>query len=125
MTWFLKFNKTNLPVYKEKIWLLADKQIKNDVIVDWRNLLGDESRMKILSKNGIEYYYPERIVQKVFRSSLSKDEIIDSYLAHKPNRFNGIQIPKTKFATEVVSELRADDLSDANNELFNFLRNLP
>lgn len=124
ITQFLNFNKTSLPVYKEKVWVIADKPT-GDIIREWEKLLGDKSKIKSLSKNGIEYYFPERIVQAIFNSDKSIDLIIKSYLAKDPNEFNGIKLTKTELAAKVASILTKKDISDKDNELFNFLRNLP
>lgn len=125
ITQFLEFNRTSLPVYKEKVWVIADKPTGDIIIRGWKKLLGDERKIKSLSKNGIEYYYPERIVQAIFSSNKSIDTIIKSYLVKDPNEFNGIKLTKTELAAKVASDLTEKDLSDEDNELFNFLRNLP
>ena len=104
--------------------MIADKPTGDIIIREWKKLLGDESKIKSLSKNGIEYYYPERIVQAIFGSNKSIDTIIKSYLVKDPNEFNGIKLTKTELATKVASDLTEKDLSDKDNELFNFLRNL-
>jgi len=125
ITQFLQFNKTFLSVYKENVWVVVDKPTRNVITRKWENLLGDKSRIEILSKNGIEYYYPKRIMQSIFKSNKSVNIIVKSYLRENPNKFNNIRLTKIELATKVALNLTKKDLSDNNNELFNFLRNLP
>lgn len=124
ITQFLRFNEKNLPVYRDNISVIVDKPAKDIVVREWEILLGDSSRICILSKNGIEYYYPERIMQGIFRTGDTIDNIVDGYLRNSPNGFNNTTIPKTELAKIVAAEVNEDDLKDLKNELFQFIGNL-
>lgn len=125
ITQFLKFNHTNLTVYKNNVFVIADKPTPDINIREWETLLGNASRINKLTKNGIEYYYPEHILHKVFQTNESKDIIIDEYLIKNPNSYNNITISKNSLAVKVSEIITYSDLSDPNNELFEFLNALP
>ncbi len=124
ITQFLKFNKNKLPVYKDKIFVLADKS-KDINTREWTKLLKSEKRVKILKKGAIEYYYPEHILQSIFNTKYLREKIIKDYLKNDPNGFNGQQISKTDLAELVAEKIKLRDIDEKNNELFDFLRNLP
>ncbi len=87
-------------------------------------LLGDD-HVCVLPKNGIEYFYPQRILQSVFDTADSLDQIVDAYLASNPNGYNGKDISKTQLAKVIAEELTVADVDAGGNELFDFLRTLP
>lgn len=74
ITQFLKFNEEQLPVYKNNIYVVVDKPAKDIVIREWGKLLDDNNKICSLEKNGIEYYYPERILYKKSVSRYDKLE---------------------------------------------------
>ncbi|HCW05779.1 MAG TPA: hypothetical protein DGG95_00235 [Cytophagales bacterium] len=125
ITQFLKFNKENLSVYRNKIYVIADKQMNDINIREWKKLLSNDSQLKVLPKNGIEYFYPERILQEIFNSQESREKIIDAFLKANPNAFNEVRITKVQLAQRVSEIIQTSDLDDTTNELFNFLKNLP
>jgi len=125
ITQFLRFNQANLPVYKDNIFVIVDKPTKDTITREWKTLLGDETKIKVLLKNGIEYYYPEHILQTIFSTTSPSGDIVDGYLASDPNAFNGVQITKTELAKRVVNQMIVSDLSDTTNELFSFVSSLP
>jgi predicted ATP-dependent endonuclease of OLD family len=125
ITQFLRFNQSQLPVYKNNIFVIVDKPTKDIITREWKTLLGDDTKIKVLSKNGIEYYYPENILQTIFSTTNSAGEIVDGYLASDPNVFNGLQITKFELAKKVANQLSISDLSGASNELFSFVNSLP
>jgi predicted ATP-dependent endonuclease of OLD family len=124
---FLKFNEDNLSVYKERMFVIVDKPTKDKIVREWKLLLDDDeqTRICVLPQNGIEYYYPEQILQQIFETTSSRDEVINGYLASSPASYNGIEISKTKLARKVAELLREEDLADERNELFQFLRQTP
>ncbi len=126
ITQFLKFNDGNMSVYKDKTYVIIDKptSLKDTLKREWINLLTDEKQICVLSENGIEYYYPERILQKVFNTQNSRADIVKGYLGVKDNEFNGIKKSKTELSNLVASELMEDDLKDVSNQLFTFVNSL-
>jgi predicted ATPase len=125
ITQFLTFHSNELPVYKNNVFVLADKPIKDIVVRQWETLLGDKTRLKVLAKDAIEYYYPEHILQEIFSTKDSREKIVAEYLKNNPNGFNNKQIPKTTLAKLVIEKITLADLNDTNNELFVFLKTLP
>jgi len=124
ITQFLTFND-NLEVYKDSVYVIADKPTKDTIIRKWKILLGSDARLKVLAQEAIEYYYPERILQSVFNTSESRTKIVTKYLKSNPSAFNDKQVPKTGLAKLIAEKIVATDLDDTNNELFVFLKSLP
>jgi predicted ATP-dependent endonuclease of OLD family len=125
ITQFLKFNEEQLPVYKDNIYVVVDKPAKDIVVREWEKLLGENNKICTLEKNGIEYYYPERILQNLFDTTESVDHIVDNYLRSPINEFNGVRLSKTELAKSVAQQLTIDDISDNTNQLFEFINQLP
>jgi hypothetical protein len=125
ITQFLNFHKTELAVYKDKIFVIADRPTGDAVIREWEKLLGDRKRLCVLSEEAIEYYYPEYLLQSVFSSTESRKGIVTGYLKNNPNGFNGTQMPKTVLAKYMAENITDNDLDDKTNELFTFLKELP
>jgi hypothetical protein len=127
---YLKFVSDLAPVYKDKMWIISDiqRQNRDTRIREWRVALDDISGVKgrvcELSKNGIEYYYPENILQHIFNSTDTREQIIDGYLGSNPNSYNGLQITKKQLSAKVVDRLSASDLI-AGNEIVDFINMLP
>ncbi|MBI1326200.1 MAG: hypothetical protein GC136_00990 [Alphaproteobacteria bacterium] len=121
----MRFNSTNLAVYKEKVFVIADKQTKNTSVRLWENLLSSpQKQLKVLNKNGIEYYYPERILQSIFNCKKSRDTIVEGYLRSKPNEFNNIRLSKIELSKKVVELLDTNDMNEKNNEFLDFLKTI-
>ena len=78
-----------------------------------------------MNKDAIEYYYPEHLLQEIFSTTDTRDQIVTGYLENNPNGYNSIAISKTKLAITISEEIKEDDLDDADNELFVFLKDLP
>ena len=125
ITQFLTFHKNELPVYNNNVFVLADKPIKNTVVRQWEILLGDKTRLKVLTKDAIEHYYPEHILQDIFNTKEGREKIATEYLKNNPNGFNGKQVPKTILAKLLTEKITLADLDDTSNELFVFLKTLP
>lgn len=126
ITQFLKFNQKNLPVYKNNIFVIADIQFNDVNLREWKRILPDNKKqLKVLSKNGIEYFYPTEILQAIFNCKDSRDEIISKYLAANPNSFNDVRLTKIELAQKVSSLLADNHLKEQNNELYDFLISLP
>jgi predicted ATP-dependent endonuclease of OLD family len=124
ITQFLRFNKETNSVYIKNVYVIADKA-KDTFIREWHKLLPEpERQLKILSLNGIEYFYPERILQTIFAIAESKNTIVENYLASNPNEYNNIRLTKIQLAQKVAENLTEDDLNDDTNELFVFLKTL-
>lgn len=66
ITNFLKFNEKNLPVYKDNTFVIVDDPVKDTTIREWKKLLGADEKLLVLSKDAIEYYYPEYILKDIF-----------------------------------------------------------
>lgn len=124
ITQFLRFNRAHLPVYNERVFVVVDKPGRDILVREWRNIVPDPRQVCTLSKNGIEYYYPERILQEVFNTTATAQQIIDGYLAHGET-FNGITKTKVELSKVVASKIEAADLNDEQNELFIYIRTLP
>jgi ABC-type transport system involved in cytochrome c biogenesis ATPase subunit len=124
---YLRFVSDLAPVYRDRIWVIADKQTDNQKVREWRGILNDmsgsEGRVLVLRKNGIEYYYPERIMQEIFNTKTDRDSIANGYLRANPNSFNDIQISKTELSRAVSEKLLRNDLHDGD-EITDFVANL-
>ena len=124
---YLKFVKTLAPVYKDRIWVISDRQTDDKRIREWRTLLDDQAnqnnRVNVLTKNGIEYYYPENILQSIFSTQDPGSKIVKAYLASSPNTYNSITLSKHELATRVVDKLKKEDLSPSN-ELVDLIKSL-
>lgn len=126
ITQFLTFHKNELAVYKDKVFVIADKPTgSSSLIREWETLLGDNTRLKVLTEDAIEYYYPEHILQSVFQTSEPKGVIIKGYLSSSPNGFNSIDISKTILAKVMSEKIVLSDLDDTMNELYVFIKQLP
>ncbi len=124
ITQFLEFNDKNNSIYKNNIYVIAD-QAKDILLRQWRSLLPDSNRqLKVLPSNGIEYFYPERILKNIFSTSDSRETIIQEYLKANKNVYNGVQLSKVELAKRVSEQLIVSDLDDTKNELFVFLKTL-
>ncbi len=124
ITQFLRFNKDANSVYINNVYVIAD-QAKDLFIREWKKLLPEpERQLKILPLNGIEHFYPERILQTIFATNEAKDAIVQSYLTSNPNEYNSVRLTKIQLAQKVAENLTIDDLSDEKNELFVFLKTL-
>ena len=120
ITQFTKFN--NQTIFKDKIWVLIDKQKDTPATRLWKQQLGQD-KVKILSKNGIEYFYPHRIIKKIFNSNENLETIIKKFL--KEEKSSSSRLSKTELSRQVSAELKKLDIKDRDNELFNFLKILP
>lgn len=123
ITSFIEFASGIGSVYKDRTWIIVDKQGSDATIRRWKTSLGDNSRVKELPQNGIEYFYPVRILQEIFKTSASRDEIVKKFI--DTGGFNGKQYSKIKLAQIVAEKLKASDLSELNNDLFIYLQALP
>ncbi|MGE3771275.1 MAG: ATP-dependent endonuclease [Bdellovibrionales bacterium] len=124
ITQFLRFNSQTNSVYAQKVYVIAD-HAKDILVREWRTLLPEPSRqLKVLNKNGIEYFYPERILRAIFSTTESKDVIISTYLSANPYEYNGIRLTKVELANKVAEQLELSDLDDPANDLFTFLKGL-
>ncbi|MDB5198926.1 MAG: hypothetical protein JWO92_889 [Chitinophagaceae bacterium] len=126
ITQFLRFNKTHLSVYNDKLHVIVDKPGDDVMIREWKKIVPEpDKQICVLSKNGIEYYYPERLLQQIFNTTDNKEKIVDDYLKTKPNSYNNIPKSKTELSQLVASYLQTKDLDDLTNELFVFVKALP
>ena len=125
ITQFLRFNDKNLPVYNDKLHVLVDQPGKDILVREWQRLVPDPTtQICTLPENGIEYYYPERILQTIFNSTDTRQQIVSGYLASK-GVYNGVTKSKTELSLLVADALQVGDLADANNALFVFINTLP
>jgi predicted ATP-dependent endonuclease of OLD family len=124
---FLRFNDSHLSVYKEKLHVIIDKPENDKFLRGWERLVPNpETQICALKENGIEYYYPENLLQQIFKTEQSKKEIIDCYLKSKQNaKYNDVEISKIELSNKVTELLQLDDLNDGNNQLFVFIQGLP
>jgi predicted ATPase len=125
ITNFLKFNEKNVPVYKDRTYVIVDNPLKDTLEREWKLLIGKDDHILTLTKDAIEYYYPERHLQSIFNSTQTRTEIVKDYLSNDPNCHNGIAISKVKLATKICELITAEDLNEADNELFSFVKRLP
>ena len=124
ITQFLQFNKGN-SVYKNNIYVIAD-QAKDSLVRLWERMLPDaKKQLKVLSLNGIEHYYPARILQEIFDTSDSPSKIVGGFLKNKPTQYNGKNFSKVELAKLVSEKLIESDLAENDNELFDFIKKLP
>lgn len=55
-----------IPIYRDKMCVIFDKQSSDDRITEVKQFLGDDgTRVIELSKNGIEYFYPKQILSEI------------------------------------------------------------
>lgn len=124
---FLQFNQERLPVYKDNIFVIVDKPARDVIVREWKLLLDDDQqeRICVLPENGIELYYPEPILQRIFNTTSSRAEIVTDYLRNSPNSYNGIQLSKTQLAKKAAEHLEEKHFDDPANALFSFVKQLP
>lgn len=126
ITQFLRFNDAHLPVYVDKLHVIVDKPGKDILVREWRKIVpSPDDQICILPSNGVEYYYPERILQILFNTTDSRQQIVDEYLKSRDNSYNGINFSKTELSKRVADNLLPEDIEDEQNELFAFIKNLP
>jgi predicted ATP-dependent endonuclease of OLD family len=126
ITQFLRFNQDQLPVYADRLHVIVDRPGRDILVREWeRRVPHPQNQICTLANNGIEYYYPERLLQQIFNTGDSRQHIVDGYLASRNNSFNGINISKTELSKLVANGLTAEDLADGGNQLFQFLNSLP
>jgi len=81
------------PVYRDKLCVLFDKQDTNQYISGVKNFLGDTQvgRVKELSKNGIEYFYPKSVVCEIttVNEAVIESEI-QKYIEQTRNHPDGV-----------------------------------
>jgi len=73
-----------LPLYRDRICVLVDKQTKPGILDEWKRYLGDKEGKRVieLGKNGIEYFYPRKLLCKLTGLSESTlDESLDAFIA--------------------------------------------
>jgi len=120
ITQFISVN--NDSPYKDKTWVLVDRIKDSPATRLWIRNLGTD-KIKILSKNGIEFFYPNRILKKILQLEGTHEQLVNKYL--KEEKGNSLLPSKTDLARKVSSELKISDMDDTNNELFKFLKTLP
>lgn len=126
ITQFLRFNNQYLSVYNGKIHVIVDKPGRDILVREWRKIVPHpDQQICILAENGIEFYYPERILQQIFATTDAKEQIIQEYLKSPDQSYRGIQKSKTELSKLVASRLCLEDLSDEGNQLFVYLNSLP
>lgn len=124
ITQFLRFNNATNSIYINNVYVIAD-QAKDLFIREWQRLLPEPTRqLKVLPLNGIEHFYPERILQALFATTEPRNIIVQNYLAANPNEYSSVRLTKIQLAQKVAKNLTLDDLNDDNNELFVFLKTL-
>lgn len=58
--------QTYIPWYRDRLCVLVDSSVDEERLREWREFLGDNGkRVRKLSKNGIEYFYPKSIMTSV------------------------------------------------------------
>jgi len=125
ITQFLRFNHEHLPVYADRLNVIVDRPGRDILVREWRRKVPNPDRqICTLNKNGIEYYYPEKILQKTFNTTNDRRTIIDGYLASGNGSYNGIQVSKTELSRHAANDLKIEDLADDQNELFVFINSL-
>lgn len=119
---FLRFSEDLAPVYLKNIWIIGDFKQQRDIhLREWKRKLND-SHVKILSKNGIEHYYPKRIFKTIFQTD-DINRILPNKKIKDPIKYKNISISKKELAEKVAVELAVDDLKDINNEVFDYIEN--
>lgn len=125
ITNFLRFVTDLAPVYLDRIWVIADKQTDNLKVREWRKLLGkpkDQGKILVLTYEGIEFYYPTKLLQQIFNTRDPKEKIVKTFLRSSPNGYNGINITKKELAQKVVDAV--DENNIEANELVSFVEKL-
>jgi predicted ATP-dependent endonuclease of OLD family len=121
---FLRFSKDLTPVYLKNIWVIADYKQQSDIhFREWRKKLGVDN-VKILSKNGIEYYYPKRILKLIFETD-DLTKIFPNKRIKDPIKYKNVSFSKKDLAEKVAEKLTVNDLENTNNEVFNYILKLP
>jgi hypothetical protein len=103
------FGELSSSPYRERLFVLFDKNISTKINRVVSAGVKAEN-ITLLSRNGIEYYYPCRIVCDAFRCDLDKfDEI---QLANNIIEYNGHRFSKIQLSKYVVDNLKDTDLVD-------------
>lgn len=125
ITQFFNFNAAHLSVYKDKISIIVDKPTKDILVREWSNKVDNpDTQICILGENGIEYYYPERILQYIFNTNEKRKAIVDGYLKNN-GTYNGKAITKTELSILVTNLLESEDLAEEGNQLLTYIDSLP
>lgn len=117
------------PIYREKLGVLLDNHVQNDVIKEIKKFLGDTRgvRVKKHSKHAIEYFYPQEIVRKVcsLNPSDNVEPLISRFLQQYSSTQNigtigGFSGSKKDFAKAINSKLT--DISLVDSEIVDWLK---
>lgn len=89
--------------YRDRFFVVLDS--KNSLRVSRLEKQGvPKNNIKIWSKNGIEYLYPEDILANIFRCRVSELKKID-FETDEPIQFNDVKKSKTELARAVIDKL--------------------
>lgn len=118
-----------LPLYKQKICILADAKVDKKTSQEWSKYLetNTKERILILPKSGIEYYYPKRVLVDITGLEPSKlDENISDYLEQMKSQRKALlgkfEGSKRELANEVAARLVQDDLKEVDKEILNLCK---
>lgn len=115
--------------YKERLCVVVDSSVSASRLKEWRDFLGDDgTRVRQLSKNGIEYFYPVSIVAEL--TGLPESDVeaaLDTFILRiqrgartaSIGSFNG---SKRTLANEVAARLQEEHLSMLSAEISEVLR---
>ena len=85
---------------------------------EWKRLAPkSEYQICVIYQNGIEYNYPERILQLIFNTQDSVQDIVDGYLKSSDSSYNGIQKSKTELS-QLVAQLLVENIEDGKTNYF-------
>lgn len=113
-----------VPWYRERMCVLVDGDVPAGRVSEWRQYLGDNgTRVRVLPRNGIEYYYPASLLCEVCGVEENlRMESIDAFLAAirggaRRARLGAFIGSKRQLAQEIESRLTRAHLAEIAPEI--------
>ncbi len=117
-----------IPWYRERLCVVVDSNVDETRLKEWRAFLRDDgTRVRRLSKNGIEYFYPRTILSAltgVSQGELEKGLDRFSESLRKGGRSAGIGRfwgSKRDLAVQITAAMSSKDLSELSMEILDML----
>jgi hypothetical protein len=112
------------PWYRERICVVVDSGVSDATVKEWRDYLKDDgTRVRRLSRNGIEYYYPTTLLEAVTQvppaeSGPKIDEFIGALRdGARKATLGSFEGSKRELANRVAALMTADHLNEISGEI--------
>ncbi len=117
-----------IPWYKERLCVLVDSNVDEGRLKEWRSFLGDDGkRVRKLSRNGIEYFYPKSVMMSVCQLP---EEGLETQIENFLNKIRegarkasigAFEGSKRELAVRVAEQMRAEHLGKMDKEILEAL----